>query len=253
MTTRMWDYQIAAFVEHGFRCIAYDRRGHGRSDRPANGYDYDTFADDLAAIIDSLDLKDVTLIGHSMASGEIARYVTRYGSRRVARAVMLATTTPFLLKTDDNPTGAPKANFEAVRAIWKRDFPKWVDDNTAPFFTPETSPALIKWAIDILMKISLPIAIAVNRVVTETDFRVEMKEIDVPILILHGDCDVSAPLASTGRPSAALLPDCRLKVYEGAPHGLMYTHMDRVYADILAFIDERSDSNDPSFASLRSQ
>src|SRR5262249_4810626 len=127
MTTRMWDYQVAAFVEQGFRCIAYDRRGHGRSERPVDGYDYDTFADDLAAIIDSLDLKEVTLIGHSMAGGEIARYITRYGSRRVARAIMLAPTTPFLLKTDDNPNGAPKENLEAVRAIWRRDFPKWVD------------------------------------------------------------------------------------------------------------------------------
>jgi non-heme chloroperoxidase len=239
MTTRMWDYQIAAFCERGFRCIAYDRRGHGRSDRPIDGYDYDTFADDLAAVIEALDLDDVTLIGHSMAGGEIARYVTRHGSRRVGRAVMLAPTTPFQLKTDDNPNGGlPKENFEAVRAIWKRDFPQWVADNTAPFFTPETSPALIKWGIDILMDISLPVAIAVNRAVTETDFRTEMKAIDIPVLILHGDRDASAPLDWTGRASAALIPNCQLKVYEGAPHGLMYTHMERVHADILAFIEE---------------
>jgi pimeloyl-ACP methyl ester carboxylesterase len=238
MTTRMWDYQIAFFAERGFRCISYDRRGHGRSDRPISGYDYDAFADDLASIIETLDLTGVTLIGHSMAGGEMARYIARHGSRRVGRAVMLAPTTPFLLKTDDNPGVLPKEGFEAVRAIWKRDFPQWVADNTAPFFTPETSPAMIKWGIDILMDISLPVAIAVNRAVAETDFRAEMKEIDVPVLILHGDRDVSAPLESTGQPSASLLPNCQLKVYEGAPHGLMYTHMERVNADILAFIQE---------------
>ena len=238
MTTRMWDLQVADFADRGFRCIAFDRRGHGRSDQPAEGYDYDTFADDLAAIIDALDLEEVTLIGHSMTGGEAFRYLTRHGEARIARIVLLAPTTPFLLKSDDNPNGVSRENFEAVRAIWKRDFPQWVADNTAPFFIPETSPALVRWLIDILLGVSLPVAIAVNRVVTETDFRTEMKNVGVPVLILHGDRDVSAPLDLTGRPSAALIPGCRLKVYEGAPHGLMYTHMERVNADILAFIEE---------------
>jgi non-heme chloroperoxidase len=236
MTTRMWDYQIAAFVDLGFRCIGYDRRGHGRSDQPAGGYDYDTFADDLASVIDRLDLRGVTLIGHSMAGGEIMRYLTRHGEAKVAGAILLAPTTPFILKTDDNPNGLPRENFEAVRDEWKRDFPKWVDDNTAPFFTPDTSPGLMKWAIDILLDISLPVAIAVNRAVSDADFRAEMKNINTAMLILHGDKDVSAPLELTGQASAALLPRCELKVYEGAPHGLMYTHMARVHADILSFI-----------------
>jgi non-heme chloroperoxidase len=242
MTTRMWDYQIAVFADQGFRCIAYDRRGHGRSDEPAEGYDYDTFADDLAAVIEALDLKGVTLIGHSMAGGEIVRYLARHGEARIAGAVLLAPTTPFLLKSEDNPNGLARENFEAVRNEWKRDFPKWVADNTAPFFTPETSQALMKWAIDIMLGVSLPVAIAVNRTVTEADFRAEMKNIAIPMLILHGDKDVSAPVETTGQASAALLPKCELKVYEGAPHGLMYTHMERVHADILSFIRHLGES-----------
>ncbi|HLJ72037.1 MAG TPA: alpha/beta hydrolase [Roseiarcus sp.] len=238
MTVQMWDLQVAAFAEQGFRCIRYDRRGHGRSDQPAEGYDYDTFADDLAAIIEALELHDLTLIGHSMAGGEIVRYLSRHGDTRIARAVFVAPTTPFPLKTDDNPLGVPRENYETVRALWRRDFPKWVADNAAPFFTPETSPALMQWAVNILLGISLPVAIAVNRAVTETDFRAEMTQIKIPVLILHGDRDASAPLEMSGKPSAALLPDCRLKVYEGGPHGLMYTHVDRLHADILAFIDE---------------
>jgi non-heme chloroperoxidase len=120
----MWDYQIAAFAEEGFRCIGFDRRGHGRSDQPARGYDFDTFADDVATLVDHLDLSDLTLIAHSMAGGEAVRYLTRHGSKRVARLVLLAPTTPMLLKADDNPNGAPKESFEALWAQWKRDYPK---------------------------------------------------------------------------------------------------------------------------------
>jgi non-heme chloroperoxidase len=235
MPSAMWDYQVAALVEHGLRCIGYDRRGHGRSDIPATGYDYDTLADDLAAVIETLALEEVTLVGHSMAGGEIVRYLTRHGSARVKRVALLAPTLPFMLKTADNPDGIPAEGLEAQRAVWRRDFPKWVADNTAPFFTPETSPELIRWAIDLLLSISLPVAIACNRAVMETDFRAELRRIEVPTLLLHGDKDVSAPLALTGERAAALLPNCRFKLYEGAPHGLMYTHMERVNADLVAF------------------
>jgi pimeloyl-ACP methyl ester carboxylesterase len=151
---------------------------------------------------------------------------------------LLGTTTPFLLKRDDNPNGVPKEAFEEVRAGWKKDFPAWVADNTDAFFVPETSEAFKRWLGNLLLPISLPVAVAINRSVTDTDFRAEMKRVDVPVLIIHGDRDVSAPLDLTARPSAALLPNCRLKVYEGAPHGLIYTHLERVNADILAFIQE---------------
>jgi non-heme chloroperoxidase len=235
MRSEMWDYQVAALAERGFRCLAYDRRGHGRSDIPAAGYDYDTLADDLAAVIEALDLSGLTLVGHSMGGCEILRYLTRHGSARVKRIALLAPTAPLMARAPDNPAGVPAEVLEAVRAEWRRDFPKWVADNTAPFFTPETSPALVKWAVDMLLEIPLPVAIACNRAVTETDFRRELRRIEVPTLLLHGDKDASAPLPLTGEPAAALIPNCTFKRYEGAPHGLMFTHRERVNADLAEF------------------
>ena len=146
--SRMWDYQMAALADEGFRCIGFDRRGHGHSDQPASGYDFDTFADDVATLVDDLDLKGLTLIAHSMAGGEAVRYLTRHGSQRVARLVLLAPTTPMLLKTPDNPNGLAMEGFEALWAGWRRDYPKWIDDNLAPFFIPETSPAMMRWGRD---------------------------------------------------------------------------------------------------------
>ncbi len=236
-SSQMWDYQFAAFAEQGFRCIGFDRRGHGRSDEPARGYDHDTFADDVAALIDALDLSGLTLIGHSMAGGEMVRYLTRHGRERIARMALLAPTTPMLLESDDNPNGAPRAGFEALWAQWRRDYPKWVDDALAPFFIPETSPAMMRWGAS-LLQISVPVALACSRAMVERDFRAEMPRIDVPTLLIHGDRDRSAPIELTGKPSAALIPGCRFLVYEGAPHGLMFTHMERLHADVLQFVRE---------------
>jgi non-heme chloroperoxidase len=236
-SSQMWDYQIAAFADEGFRCIGFDRRGHGRSDQPAGGYDHDTFADDVAILIDELDLSGLTLVTHSMAGGEAVRYLTRHGSERVARLILLAPTTPMLLKTDDNPNGAPRGGFEALWAQWRRDYPKWVADNIAPFFIPETSPAMMAWGAS-LLQISIPVALASNRAMVEEDFRAEMRRITIPTLIIHGDRDRSTPVELTGKPSAELIPGCRFLVYEGAPHGLMFTHMDRLHADILNFVRE---------------
>lgn len=234
---QMWDYQMTAFGDEGFRCIGFDRRGHGRSDQPARGYDFDTFADDVAALIDALELSDLTLIAHSIASGEAVRYLTRHGKDRVARIVLLAPTTPMLLKTDDNPNGALESVFEALWAQWKRDYPKWIADNVAPFFIPETSPAMMRWGAG-LLQTPVPIALACARAMVEEDFRAEMRRIDVPTLIVQGDRDRSAPVELTGKPSAGLIPGCRFLIYEGAPHGLMFTHMDQLHADILRFVRE---------------
>jgi pimeloyl-ACP methyl ester carboxylesterase len=237
--SRMWDYQMAAFGDEGFRCIGFDRRGHGRSDQPAGGYDFDTFAADVAALIDELDLADLTLVSHSIAGGEAVRYLTRHGGKRVARAILIAPTTPMLLRTEDNPNGAPKAVFEALWAEWKRDYPKWIADNVAPFFVPETSPAMMRWGAN-LLQTSVPIALACSRAMVQADFRAEMRRIEVPTLIIHGARDRSAPLELTGRPSAELIPGSRFLVYEGAPHGLMFTHMDRLHADMLRFMTNSS-------------
>jgi len=236
LTTQMWDYQMVAFADQGYRCIAFDRRGHGRSDRPLGGYDYDTFADDVASVITALDLRDLTVVAHSMGGGEIVRYLTRHGSARVARIVLLGSTTPYLLKTADNPNGVPASAFEAVRASWRKDFPKWVADNTAPFFNPETSPALMQQLAALMMQCSVPTAIECQKALTATDFRPDLARITVPVLVIHGDRDVSAPLALTGKPTAELIPGGRLKIYPGAPHGLMYTHMELLTDDIQQFI-----------------
>ena len=236
--SRMWDYQMAAFAGKGFRCVGFDRRGHGRSDQPAHGYDFDTFADDVAALVGELDLKGLTLVAHSMAGGEAVRYLSRHGSKRVARLILLAPTTPMLLETHDNPNGLPMQAFEALWAQWRHDYPKWVDDNVAPFFIPETSPAMMRWGVNLLQS-SLPIVLACNQAMVQADFRAEMGDIDVPTLIIHGDRDRSAPVEITGKPSAELVPGCKLLVYPGAPHGLMFTHMGELHTDLLGFMRER--------------
>jgi non-heme chloroperoxidase len=236
MGSQMWQYQMAAFAEQGFRCIGFDRRGHGRSDQPGGGYDCDTFADDLATLIEDLDLGALTLVSHSMGSGELVRYLSRHGDSRVERAILLGTTTPMLFEADDNPAGRPRAQFEALWSIWKRDYPRWVAENTAPFFVPETSPALMQWLANLLMQIPVQVVLASSRAFATADFRREMREITIPVLMIHGDRDQSAPLEITATPSSRLVPHCRLLVYEGAPHGLMYTHTDRLHRDMLQFI-----------------
>ena len=234
---RLWDYQVVAFAEAGFRCVGIDRRGHGRSDQSKGGYDYDTFADDIATLIERLDLSSLTMIAHSMAGGEIVRYLSRHGPSRVARIVFVAPTTPKLLSGEDNPGGVPRAGFEALWAQWRRDYPKWIDDAVAPFLIPETSRPMMRWAGG-LLQASLPVTLACSRAMAEEDFRDEMRRIDIPALIIHGDRDRSMPLEITGRPSIELLRNGRLLIYEGGPHGLMFTHMDRLQADIVGFIRE---------------
>lgn len=238
MSTSMWDYQMAAFADQGYRCISFDRRGHGRSDRALDGYDYDTFASDLASVITALDLQDLSVVAHSMAGGEIVRYLKNHGSARVSRIILLGTTTPYLMQTLDNPEGMPQSTFDALRASWRKDFQKWIADNTAPFFVPESSPAMMKWVAGLLAQCSMPVALACNAALASTDFRADLAGISVPALVIHGDRDVSAPFTLTGKATAELIPGCQLKVYQGAPHGLMYTHMEMLHADILRFIRE---------------
>jgi len=236
LNSDMWQYQMIHLADQGLRCVAYDIRGHGRSSDPGRGYDYDTLARDLAAVIEQLNLREVTLVGHSMGCGVIVRYLSRHGPRRVARVALVSPTLPFLLKTEDNPDGVDKIVFERLRATWSKDFPKWLADNARPFFTPETSPEMVQWGIRMCLQASMKALIDCNRADTETDFRRELPKITTPTLIIHGDKDVSTPLESTGRKTARLIPGSQLKVYEGAPHGLMFTHMDRFNHDLLAFI-----------------
>jgi non-heme chloroperoxidase len=238
LNSSMWEYQITYLVSRGVRCVAYDRRGHGRSSHTWHGYDYDTLADDLAAVVDQLDLREVTLVGYSMGAGEVVRYLSRHGADRITRAVLLAATVPFILKTVDNPDGVEKSALDQVRAAQSKDFPKWLGDNLRPFFLPDTSPEMMHWVSTLCLQTSLKAVMDCNRAATETDFRREMSSITVPTLIIHGDADASAPIELTGRKSTRLIPGSQLRVYEGAPHGLFITHMDRLNKDLLAFVKD---------------
>ena len=238
LPSESWCYQMMALTQAGFRCIAYDRRGHGRSSDPGSGYDFDTLADDLAAVLTVLDIQGATLIGFSMATGEIVRYLTRHGTDRVNRIVLVGTTTPYLEKADDNPHGVDPAVFEGFRREQLlKDYPKWVDDNIDPFVTPETSQGMKNWIRDMALTASMKALHDCHVAITSTDFRSELARITVPTLLLHGGADATSPLAVTGEPTAALIPGAELVVYENAPHGIPFSHTARFNHDLQAFLN----------------
>lgn len=234
-----WGYQMLAVARKGYRAIAYDRRGHGRSADPGRGYDHDTLADDLASVIDALGLEGVTIVAHSMGGTEVARHFARHGGRGIARVVLVGTITPFLMKSPDNPAGVDPAALAPGAALLARDYPAWIEVNTPPFFTPDTSPAMIRWGQNMMMSTSLLAAAQLAAANFATDFRPDVRRINVPTLLIHGDRDASAPLALTAEATAALLPKAKLSVYEGAPHGLPLTHVERLSADLIAFLAGR--------------
>ena len=239
LPSESWSYQMLALNEAGYRTVAFDRRGHGRSGDPGGGYDFDTLADDLAAVLEQRDLHDAVLVGHSMGCNEIVRYLSRHGSARVAGAVLLATMTPFVLKTADNPDGIDATFFEHFRREQlMRDFPGWIDENMVPFVDAQTPAGIKDWVKQMALGASLQALVECNRALVQTDFRAELADIDVPVLVIAGDRDASAPLDLTARATVRLLPDARLKVYEGAPHGMFITHMERVNRDLLEFAAE---------------
>jgi non-heme chloroperoxidase len=231
-----WGSQIAALNANGFRCVAPDRRGHGRSEMPSAGYDLDTLTDDVAALIEARDLRAVTLVGFSMGTAEAVNYLGRYGSDRIARVVLVAPTTPFLIKTEDNPDAVPKAMIEADNAAIARDFPKWIAANETPFFTAETPEITRAWIREMMLSVPLPVALACRKAIAFADLRAAAAKIDRPTLIVHGDKDASAPLPLTGAKTAKLIKGSKLTVYQGGPHPLPLTHSERLIADMLAFM-----------------
>lgn len=252
LNSDMWAYQMPDFVAAGMRCVAYDRRGHGRSDRPGHGYDYDTFGDDLAALVQQLDLHDVTLVGHSAGCGDIVRYVSRHGTGRVKCAVLLAPLTPLLVKTGDNPEGLDESVLAADAQAMRRDVPQWCADNAPPFFGERSvSPGLVDWVMRQVVDVPLKVLLETAAVSAATDFRPELSSFTVPTLIIHGALDASAPIEITGRRTAALLSDSRLIVYEGSGHGLYAADHERLNSDVLAFVQERRE-RPKSNAPLRS-
>ena len=243
LSSAEFQHQMLCMADHDMRAIAYDRRGHGRSDDPGQGYDYDTLADDLALLIDHLDLRALVMVAHSMAGGEVIRYLTRHGDERVDRIVLIAATLPFLLKTPANPEGIEGEQFEATRAGWRRDYGRWLEEMKPGYFGDglpgcEVSGYLRDWTMADIMSTSFQAIIDCNHAIAETDFRAEMRNIRIPALIIHGDHDRSVPIEISGLRQAELLPKSRLIVYENGPHGLYLTHGERLNEDLLAFAQE---------------
>jgi non-heme chloroperoxidase len=232
----MWEYQMPYLTSRGLRCIPYDKRGCGRSSQPWHSYDFDTFADDLAAVIEHLDLREVTLVGHSMGCGDITRYLLRHGAGRVARTALVAPTTPFILKTPDNPEGLDKSMFDSIVAELGRDRPRFLAAGAPAFFgvglpNVSVSKEMIQWAVGLFLPASPKAMTDMIRTMSETDLRADMHAFTVPTLIIHGDADQGAPLDLTGRKIAEAIPSSQLKVYEGAARGLFITEKDRLNAD----------------------
>jgi pimeloyl-ACP methyl ester carboxylesterase len=230
-----WFPQMAALMDAGFRVVAYDRRGHGRSEDPGRGYDFDTLAGDLTAVLAARDVRDATAVGFSMAGGEIVRAVSQGAGERIARAVLIGTTTPCLTRRAANPDGVPAEAFEAFRRDeLAKDFPQWIEDNLAAF-APGASRPTLEWVRAMALGASLPALIACHREITGADFRPEMARLRTPTLLLHGSRDATSPPALTAAPSARLMPHARLEIIEGAPHGLPFSHARLVSDRIAAF------------------
>ncbi|HEY9025609.1 MAG TPA: alpha/beta hydrolase [Burkholderiaceae bacterium] len=229
LSSDAWAYQTTPLARQGFRCVAIDRRAHGRSDDPGRGFDYDTLADDLATVLETLDLRDVCLVAHSFASGEVVRYLTRHGSGRVARVFLLAPAAiPFIRQTADNPLGLPQAAIDAHLAALEDDFPGWIEANAGPYFGAAGTRPVIDWTARNMLQASLQATVELSRLQLHTDLRPELARIDVPVLIVQGTADASAPIEMTGRPAAAMIPGARLVEIEGAPHGLYFSHRAQV-------------------------
>jgi non-heme chloroperoxidase len=235
--------QMLFLASRGFRCIAHDRRGHGRSSQPWLGHDMDTFADDLAQLIDLLNLKDAVLVGHSIGGGEVARTIGRHGTGRVTKAVLIGSVTPLMLQTKANPGGLPLEVFDQIRATLLADRSQFFKEVSAPFFGADQSSGNVSQGLRDsfwrqAMTASLKAVYDCIKAFSETDFTEDLKKINVPTLILHGNADQMVPIASSAHLTAKLIPGATLKVYPTASHGLCSTHKDQINADLLAFLQQ---------------
>jgi non-heme chloroperoxidase len=238
-----WEDQMMFLAAHGYRCIAHDRRGHGRSSQPWTGHDMDTYADDLATLVDTLDLRNAIHVGHSTGGGEVARYIGRHGTRRVAKAVLISAIPPLMLQTAANPGGLPLKNFDELRAGVLRDRSQFFRDLSEPFYGANRPGAKVSQGLrDTFwlqgMQAAFNAAYECIKVFSETDLTEDLKKIDVPTLILHGDDDQIVPIADSALLSAKIVRSATLKVYKGAPHGMPATLKDQINADLLAFFRE---------------
>jgi non-heme chloroperoxidase len=240
-----WDGQLLFLAQKGFRVVAHDRRGHGRSSQASSGNDMNGYADDLAAVIEALDLKDATLVGHSTGGGEVARYIGRHGTKRVAKAVLIAAVPPLMLRTAANPEGIPLEVFDGMRSALFKDRSQFYRDFALPFFGANRPGVKISqgtldqfwlWSMQSGLKNSYDSIKAFS----ETDFTEDLRKFDVPTLVLHGEDDQIVPVKNSARRSAALIRGARDVYYPGAPHGITSTHQDQVNQELLAFLKANS-------------
>jgi len=240
LTADDWDGQMLYFGNLGYRVIAHDRRGHGRSDQTWGGNDMDTYADDLAQLFEKLDLKDAIMVGHSTGGGEVARYLGRHGSKRVAKAALISAITPLMLKTEKNPLGTPVEVFDGLRAALAANRPQFYKDITMPFYGYNRPGAKISegirehWWLQGMVG-SIKGHYECIRVFSETDTTEDLKKIDIPVLVLHSEDDQIVPIAAAGPAAAKLLKHATLKVYKDLPHGMPTTHPELINAELLAF------------------
>ncbi|MGI4788595.1 MAG: alpha/beta fold hydrolase [Janthinobacterium lividum] len=238
-----WDDQAMALADAGFRTIAYDRRGFGRSDQPWDGYNYDTLSDDLADVIEASGATDAALVGFSMAGGEVARYLSRHGGKNVSQAALISSVVPYMLKADDNPNGVDPAIFAQMTAGMTQDRAHFFAGFFKDFYgvgliKHPVSNELVENSLDVAMQASLKATLACAEAFGTTDFRPDLAAFTVPTLIIHGTADQTVPIDATGRAAAKAIPQAKFIEYDGAPHGLFATEKDRLTADLLAFLKQ---------------
>jgi len=243
LSSDAFEDQMLFLASHGYRCIAHDRRGHGRSSQPWLGNDMDTFADDLAQLVHALDLQHAVHVGHSMGGGEVARYIGRHGTARVAKAVLIGAVPPLMLQTAANPGGLPIEVFDQIRASILADRSQFFKDVSAPFYGANQPGSKVSQGLrDSFwrqgMTASLKAVFDCVKAFSETDFTQDLKKFDVPTLILHGDADQMVPIAASALITAKLIPGATLKIYPGASHGLCSTHKNQINTDLLEFIQQ---------------
>ncbi|MBD2756011.1 alpha/beta fold hydrolase [Spirosoma validum] len=243
LSSQMWDYQLAELPSHGLRVVAYDRRGFGKSSQPWDGYDYDTLADDLKAVLDDLDLQNVTLVGFSMGGGEVARYMSRHGGARVAKVAFVSAVTPYLLKTEDNPDGVDQSVFDEITENLLKDRADFLQTFGKQFYgvsllNNPVSQAHLDGDFARAYVASYKATLECANSFATTDFRDDLTQIQVPTLIIHGDSDKTVPIESSGELTANALPSAQYIVYEGEPHGLFVTSKDRLNEDLISFVKE---------------